>query len=299
MKFGSQRAGRMASTGRGPYDKLRAIQDILLTIYYRPVSAATRTQRASKGDDDVPQHQNAFQFRAARERGRNPRFRGAIRAQAFRLQYAIKGQCGSVRPRRRRSIHRRPKTARVPAHNRTRTRPRHRGGEGARTLEREVFVSRTEPGTLRRSCRLSLNRAGSTAPQEISAGETRSGYFLCLRRFLFLAPSSSSASLSDRAPRTGPLLPPLAARAPWLALPGLPVVLPCIEHQMQPRHHLLDRRQLPRRTRFATLALRTRLAGGPDLPCGPSGPGRARALRPLSALPDGCVVGHSLPRPLI
>jgi hypothetical protein len=85
------------------------------------------------------------------------------------------------------------------------------------------------------------------------------------------------------------------------------VILPGIEHQMQPWHHLLDRRQLSRRTGFAArtglascarfalrtglagragFALRARLAGPPGmtLRSGAAGFARAsaRALRPLS-----------------
>jgi hypothetical protein len=113
-----------------------------------------------------------------------------------------------------------------------------------------------------------------------------------------------------------------------LAFAHLSVVFPSIENQMQLRHHLLDRRQLTRRSGFAArtgsalragLALRSRLAAealrsdftlcaglavrsrlaarafktrrsGMPLRPGPSGLA-ARALWPLLSLP-GRSVGH-------
>ena len=119
-----------------------------------------------------------------------------------------------------------------------------------------------------------------------------------------------------------------------LAFAHLPVVFPGIENQMQPGHHLLDRRQLTRRSGFAAwtgstlctgLALRSRLAAealrsdftlcaglavrsrlaarafktrrsGMPLRPGPSGLA-ARALRPLLSLP-GRSVGHARTPPV-
>jgi hypothetical protein len=130
---------------------------------------------------------------------------------------------------------------------------------------------------------------------------------------------------------------------PRLQLPGfalggfarshLPVILPGVEHQMQPRHHLFDRRQRARRaglaarTGFASragftldtgfapwawLALRTGLAWWAGFaartfrswPAGMALRSRAsgfaglaaRTLRPLFAFPDHLFVRH-LPAP--
>src|SRR5258708_857479 len=95
------------------------------------------------------------------------------------------------------------------------------------------------------------------------------------------------------------------------------VVFIGIEQQVQPRHHLFDRRQLPGRAGFAAraglalraglaaralrtgLARRTRLAArtfrsGPSGMALRSGPTRfaAWALRPLPSLPGDCIVCH-------
>jgi hypothetical protein len=43
------------------------------------------TPRTHSGAIDVPKYPHALQFRAASDRGRNPRFRSAVRAQADKL----------------------------------------------------------------------------------------------------------------------------------------------------------------------------------------------------------------------
>src|ERR1700730_9108412 len=98
------------------------------------------------------------------------------------------------------------------------------------------------------------------------------------------------------------------------ALALAPVVFPGIEHQMQPWHHLLDRRQLAGRTGlaartgfaanaglalracFAAFALRSRLARWAGLAARTIGSRFSRmALRPRSSLSADCDVRHLRP----
>jgi hypothetical protein len=47
---------------------------------------------AGEGEDHVPQHQDAVQFRAAGDACGNPCLGAAIRPQAFRLQFALNAE---------------------------------------------------------------------------------------------------------------------------------------------------------------------------------------------------------------
>jgi len=153
---------------------------------------------------------------------------------------------------------------------------------------------------------------------------------LCFFFFLPLRSSSSSSSSNGSSAKAAAA----AASASCfrrrlgfafrgLALAHFPVIFPSVENQMQPRHHLLDRWQLPGRTGLAARArsalwarlalrsglaadaLRTGLALRPRLAArtfrsGPSGmPLRsctsglaARSLRPRSSLSGGWFVGQ-------
>ena len=71
-----------------------------------------------------------FNFEPPGDRGRNPRLRAAIRAQAVRLQQAVAGQRRGVRPRRRRSLRQRAAAADLAAYPCAGARPRDRGREG-------------------------------------------------------------------------------------------------------------------------------------------------------------------------
>src|SRR5258706_1682946 len=94
----------------------------------------------TKEQKNVPQHQDAVQFRTARHRGRNPGLRATIREETLRLQQAFPGQCRGVRPRGGGGNRLRPPPADLAAYACAGARPRDRSREGEGAIEAEVWV---------------------------------------------------------------------------------------------------------------------------------------------------------------
>src|SRR3954452_18947413 len=108
----------------------------------------------------VPEHQDASQLRAPRDRRGGPRLRAAVRAQDQRHDEAVAGQPGGLRPGRRGGRRRDAPPARRARDAGAAARPRRRGGQGARA--RRQALRHRSGGLAAYIISIALGSAGST-----------------------------------------------------------------------------------------------------------------------------------------